>query len=144
MRRTAAVAAALLGAAAFVLPPAHADDLPGPRLTALPFFTSSDRTDHVTGGDGSAILNDAVSRTCHAGQPIARQQWYVLPAGDLGTLDVRAVARYWLGGSRTAEALPTGVAVVDYTTGAVISCGGPVRVASGGVMAVVAYVDAGA
>lgn len=140
-RMLGAAWAALLLVGVVVVPhTAHAATAPGP-LVSLPFSTTS-AAGPATGGSGTALVNDAVARRCNGGAPLAGQQWFTLPPGDLGQVLVRGQGLYWYGSSRGPSLFTSKLAVVDHVTGTVLACGGgPVRVTAAHSAAFVVHFD---
>ncbi len=121
-----AVAASMIALGALVVPvpaPAQATSaLLGPVIASLPGYASS-------GGVGTVALNTAVSRACNSGKALTAQEWFTLPAGDLGLIYARAQGLGYLGRGAAEEFPGMRVALVDYKSGAILSCtGGPLTV----------------
>ncbi len=55
------------------------------------------------------------------GVDLYNPQWFTVPVGNLGKIYAHGTA--WGIGARSPEDFPFGVAVVDTTTGAVVTCG---------------------
>ena len=145
-RAFAASLASLLIAASFATMPsavATPPTPPGPAIT-LPFLT---RTSALvpgaeTGGPGTAALNVAVVSACNSGHPLAAQQWFTLPTGNLGTVIARAIAHKSDLSHNSGALASTSLAIVDYTTNTVLGCGGQATVTSSDNAAVVMWWDA--
>ncbi len=136
----AALAGLVLAGVPVLAQEASAVTAPGPQVS-LPFSTES-AAGPSSGGAGSPALNGAVVERCNGGAPLGGQQWYTLPVGDLGQVDVRGQGLYWYGGSRGPDTFRSRVAVVDHVTGAVLSCGGgPVTITAAHSAAVVVWFD---
>lgn len=131
----AAVVAALAVGAGLVVPGTAlaAPDL-GPVIPALPGSASG-------GGTGDDALNALVATTCDGGTPLTAPAWFRLPAGTSGSVFVRG--RIVVRPTGSVETIASKAALVDVTSGAVLSCdGSPVPVPSGRTLAVVVRADA--
>jgi archaellum component FlaF (FlaF/FlaG flagellin family) len=118
---------------------AAAPAAPGTPIAALPFSaTAGFDIGSGTGGSGSAAANAAVKQQCNAGVELYNPQWFTVPVANLGKIYVHGTA--WGVGARSPEDFPFGVAVVDTTTGAVLTCGeDPISATTAKPLSVVIY-----
>ena len=123
----AAVVATLcvaLAAPASVAAPASAaaPAAPGTPIASLPFFANAGIVvGKGPGAPGSAKANAAVKKACNAGVVLYNPQWFTLPAGNLGK--VYATKNGWAYNVGGYDDKQVGVAFVNTSTGAVVSCG---------------------
>lgn len=130
---TATIAVAALLASLVTAWPASAwsnSALLGPVLGELPARAAG-------GGSGTAALNDALDAACGGPTGVGFVRWFSLPGGDLGLIKAQGQGSIgWLG--RMPIETTVHQALVDSTTGSVISCTGIGRVGAdvSGVVAV--------
>ncbi|MFN8157609.1 MAG: fibronectin type III domain-containing protein [Candidatus Nanopelagicales bacterium] len=114
------LAVALLTA---VVPAAQAwsnSALLGPVLSSLPAQASG-------GGSGTAELNQAVADSCASSGGVALIRWFSLPAGELGLIKAQGQGSIeW--STRVPPEVAVHQAILDATSGSVISCTGVGRV----------------
>jgi hypothetical protein len=90
------------------------------------------------GGRGSAAANAAVKQHCNGGVDLYNPQWFTLPVANLGKIYAHGTAWGIVGPG--PEDFPFGVAVVDTTTGTVVTCGeNPVTATAARPLSVVIY-----
>lgn len=112
----------------------------GTQIQSLPFLGSGDVGGAGTGTPGTAASNARVASACNGGAQLYGAQWHLLPRAAVGRVVARVDAPYY---PRGVDQNPSGVAFVDATTGAVVSCGAaPVTTSSRRPLAVVAYYSA--
>ncbi len=122
---------------------AEAFAAPGRHMTSLPFSDETSPTEIPTYED-PVELNRAVADRCNGGVALTGRRWYSLPTMPLGTFfargDVRISEFY-----ATSASTTSGLGLVDYGSGEVLTCGATEvsrSVAPGATLAVVLFWDA--
>jgi len=94
---------------------------PGTAIGSLPFVAEAGmESGSGPGGPGSAAANAAVKQQCNGGVALYNPQWFTLPVANLGKIYARGTA--WGIAGPGPEDYRFGVAVVDTSTGAVLTC----------------------
>ena len=117
-----AVAAAGTAQAAPARKPTATPSATGTPVTTIPFSGTGSVDGTGTGTPGDPARNAAVAAACNDGTEIGAPQWYRLPALH-GQKVLAAVDAPYTDTGRGHSHNPSGVAFVDSSTGAVLSCG---------------------